>query len=95
MQAGSKGLMKERSTLTDKLLKDEDYMCCKRESTLHRIDPVHDATGQSQLGTVILEIYEQYCPFNLGSTLQGTWNRHGIMRHIARTLLIITGANNG
>jgi hypothetical protein len=87
--------MKKSSTLTDKLPKDEDYRCCKHESTLHRIDPVHDATRQSQLGTVILEIYEQYRPFDLDSTLQGTWNRHGIMCHVARTLLIITGANNG
>jgi hypothetical protein len=56
-----------------------DYGFHRRESTLHSIDPVHDATGQSQLGTVILKIYEQHCPFNLGSKLQGTWNKRGTM----------------
>jgi hypothetical protein len=78
---------------------DKDYRCYKSESTLHGVDPVHDATGQSQLNIVILKIYKQYCPFNLGSTLQGTWNKHDIMSQFEESCrkktIIITGVNDG
>jgi hypothetical protein len=53
---------------------DDDY--CK--STLLSIDPLHDATAESQLNTVVSKICEHYCPFDLGSTFQGNWNRHNV-----------------